>query len=109
MLQRLKTRRFKAIFEYLDSAQAGVVDLPLLASQESVMQSLDPAVREDVARAAALVAAKVRLPANGNPVSAVKRQPSPRGAHWPSCRRRLEARGWCSSTFPPSRRSWRRC
>lgn len=62
MLQRLKSRRFKAIFEYLDSARAGVVDLPLLASQESVMQSLDPAVRDDVARAAALVSAKVLIP-----------------------------------------------
>lgn len=68
MLRRLKARRFRAIFDYLDTAGVGVVDLPLIIRQQSVMDSLEKAVREDVERAAALVMTRAARGGEGAPV-----------------------------------------
>lgn len=57
MIGKLKTKRFRQIFEYLDVAASGKLDLIGLAFQDpATMETLDSEVRADVEDAARIFA-----------------------------------------------------
>ena len=57
MVGKLKAKRFRQIFEYLDVAAAGQLDLIQMAFQNpATMETLDSEVRADVENAARIFA-----------------------------------------------------
>lgn len=60
LVGKLKAKRFRQIFEYLDVAAAGKLDLIALALENShIMETLDSEVRADVEAAARILAKRV--------------------------------------------------
>ena len=57
MVEKLKAKRFRQIFEYLDQGSAGALDLIGLALRDgALMETLDAEVRADVEAAARILA-----------------------------------------------------
>ena len=63
LMARLKAKRFRQIFHYLDQDQDGIIDLlDLTTGEEGLMETLDPEVRADVEAAAHVLAAHQPTP-----------------------------------------------